>query len=178
MKVWVKVVDPWFAKSSFFSDPPRDASGDFGSFISHRKGVLAQLQSAAMAGRLEKDVSFAQGLLTVDDTVQSAVTLTYLEVCDVICLNFAGDVRYFLCLIHIIDTHSHLVHCCRIKLHRRRYWYHQSSSSNGCGAMRNNLHTKAQWRAWKSSASTSLDLCIKGKSCLIQMRLFVLKVID
>jgi protein HIRA/HIR1 len=81
MKVWVKVVDPWFAKSSFFSDPPRDASGDFGSFVSQRKGVLTQLQSAAMAGRLEKDVSFAQGLLTVDDTVQSAVTLTYLEVC-------------------------------------------------------------------------------------------------
>ncbi|KAK3845554.1 MAG: WD40-repeat-containing domain protein [Linnemannia gamsii] len=79
MKVWVKVVDPWFAKSSFFSDPPRDAPGDFGSFVSQRKGVLAQLQSAAMAGRLEKDVSFAQGLLTVDDTVQSAVTLTYLE---------------------------------------------------------------------------------------------------
>lgn len=95
MKVWVKVVDPWFAKSSFFSDPPRDASGDFGSFVSYRKGVLAQLQSAAMAGRLEKDVSFAQGLLTVDDTVQSAVTLTYLEVCDVICLNFVGDDRYF-----------------------------------------------------------------------------------
>ncbi|KAG0272841.1 HIR complex subunit [Linnemannia exigua] len=79
MKVWVKVVDPWFAKSSFFSEPPRDAPGDFGSFVPQRKGVLAQLQSAAMAGRLEKDVSFAQGLLTVDDTVQSAVTLTYLE---------------------------------------------------------------------------------------------------
>ncbi|KAF9087927.1 HIR complex subunit [Mortierella sp. GBA35] len=80
MKVWVKVVDPWFAKSSFFtSDPSRDSFGDFGPFVPQRKGVLAQLQSAAMAGRLEKDVSFAQELLAVDDTVQSAVTLTHLE---------------------------------------------------------------------------------------------------
>jgi protein HIRA/HIR1 len=84
MKVWVKVVDPWFAKSSFFSDPPRDTPGDFSSFVTPKKGVLAQLQSVAMAGRLEKDVSFAQGLLAVDDTVQSAVTLTYLEVCSVV----------------------------------------------------------------------------------------------
>ena len=88
MKTWVKVIDPWFAMSSFFGSDPTihragaavDAFGESGSAVSFRKGVLAQMHAAAMSGRQEKDAAFAQELLRVDETVQGAVTLSHLEV--------------------------------------------------------------------------------------------------
>ena len=89
MKAWVKVIDPWFALSSFSGSDPAfnrgtstagDPFGDAGAPVPFRKGVLAQLQNAANGGKLEKDATFAQELLNVDDAVQSAVTLAHLEV--------------------------------------------------------------------------------------------------
>ncbi|KAG0051915.1 HIR complex subunit [Gryganskiella cystojenkinii] len=87
MKTWVKVIDPWFALSSFSGSDPsmnrgtsaRDPFGDAVGPVSFRKGVLVQLQNAANGGKIEKDAAFAQELLNVDDAVQSAVTLAHLE---------------------------------------------------------------------------------------------------
>ncbi|KAI7832276.1 WD40-repeat-containing domain protein [Gamsiella multidivaricata] len=83
MKVWVKVIDPWFAISSFFGTDPmlggRDSFGDIAPSVPLKKGVLSHLQAAATGGRLEKDVAFAQELLNVEESVQSVVTLTHLE---------------------------------------------------------------------------------------------------
>ncbi|KAI1295149.1 HIR complex subunit [Mortierella claussenii] len=85
LKTWVKVVDPWFAISSFYGTDPmmggRDSFGDIAapSSIPQKKGILSQLQAAATGGRLEKDVAFAQELLNVEDSVQGVVTLTHLE---------------------------------------------------------------------------------------------------
>ncbi|ORZ17493.1 WD40-repeat-containing domain protein [Lobosporangium transversale] len=84
MRTWVKVVDPWFAISSFFGTDPmlggRDSFGDIAApSVSQKKGILSQLQAAATGGRLEKDVAFAQELLNVEDSVQGVVTLTHLE---------------------------------------------------------------------------------------------------
>ncbi|KAF9358579.1 HIR complex subunit [Mortierella sp. NVP85] len=83
MKTWVKVIDPWFAISSFFGTDPvlggRDSFGDIAPSAPLRKGVLSQLQAAATNGRQEKDVAFAQELLNVEESVQSVVTLTHLE---------------------------------------------------------------------------------------------------
>ncbi|KAF9177411.1 HIR complex subunit [Haplosporangium sp. Z 11] len=88
MKTWVKIVDSWFATSSFFgTDPVLGASrglngdlfGDSHRSIPQRRGVLAHLQATAAGGRLERDVAFAQELLNVNEAVQSAVTLGHLE---------------------------------------------------------------------------------------------------
>ncbi|KAG0309893.1 HIR complex subunit [Dissophora globulifera] len=83
MKIWVKVIDPWFAISSFFGTDPvlggRDSFGDIAPSLPQRKGILSHLQAAATGGRLEKDVAFAQELLNVEESVQSVVTLTHLE---------------------------------------------------------------------------------------------------
>ncbi|KAG0265506.1 HIR complex subunit [Actinomortierella ambigua] len=90
MKSWVRVVDAWYATSSFFGVDPSTTiaaatatTGSGGGLMSpplqQRKGVLAHLQAAAMGGRLDRDVGFAQELLHVDSTVQGAVTLRHLE---------------------------------------------------------------------------------------------------
>lgn len=83
MKTWVKVIDPWFAVSSFFGSGPvlvgRDSFGDVTLPAPLRKGVLSYIQAAATNGRQEKDVAFAQELLNVEESVQSAVTLAHLE---------------------------------------------------------------------------------------------------
>ncbi|KAF9936720.1 HIR complex subunit, partial [Modicella reniformis] len=83
MKTWVKVIDPWFAISSFFGTDPvlggRDSFGDIAPSAPLKKGVLSHLQAAATNGRQEKDVAFAQELLNVEESVQSVVTLTHLE---------------------------------------------------------------------------------------------------
>ncbi|KAG0201883.1 HIR complex subunit [Mortierella sp. GBA30] len=89
MKVWVKVVDPWFSTSSFFGTDPALgsslSSSGFGrepfgkDLVPQRRGVLALLQAAATGGRQEKDAAFAQELLNVEQAVQSVVTLTHLE---------------------------------------------------------------------------------------------------
>ncbi|KAF9585251.1 HIR complex subunit [Lunasporangiospora selenospora] len=79
LKSWVKIIDPWFATSSFFgSDSLAVVRGD-GDPVVPRKGVLAHLQAAATGGRLDKDVAFAQELLNVEESVQSVVTLAHLE---------------------------------------------------------------------------------------------------
>jgi protein HIRA/HIR1 len=83
MKAWVKIVDAWFASSSFFGVDPV-----FGGKLNQQavsplgqcKGVLAQLQAASTMGRLDKDAAFAQELLNVEATVQNSVTLSHLEV--------------------------------------------------------------------------------------------------
>ena len=84
MKTWVKVIDPWFAISSFFGTDPmlgsRDSFGDITPSLPQRKGVLSHLQAAATGGRQEKDAAFAQELLNVEESVQNVVTLTHLEV--------------------------------------------------------------------------------------------------
>ncbi|KAF9974826.1 HIR complex subunit [Actinomortierella ambigua] len=89
MKAWVRVVDAWYATSSFFGVDPStglavagssgSSSGMMSPPLQQRKGVLAHLQAAAMGGRLDRDVGFAQQLLHVDSTVQGAVTLRHLE---------------------------------------------------------------------------------------------------
>ncbi|KAF8938878.1 HIR complex subunit [Dissophora ornata] len=83
MKTWVKVIDPWFAISSFFGADPmlggRDSFGDITPSLPQRKGVLSHLQAAATGGRQEKDAAFAQELLNVEESVQNVVTLTHLE---------------------------------------------------------------------------------------------------
>ncbi|KAG0345255.1 HIR complex subunit [Podila humilis] len=81
MKAWVRIVDPAFASSSFYGSDPvfGQPHQNFATPVGQRKGVLAQLQAAANAGRLDKDATFAQGLLNVDATVQNVVTLSHLE---------------------------------------------------------------------------------------------------
>ncbi|KAG0244912.1 HIR complex subunit [Actinomortierella wolfii] len=86
MKSWTRVVDAWYATSSFFGVDPSTAIGgnatSSGGGVSsplQRKGVLAHLQAAAIGGRLDRDVSFARELLHVDAAVQGAVTLRHLE---------------------------------------------------------------------------------------------------
>lgn len=83
MKVWVKIVDAWFATSSFFGADPvfgGKLNQQAVSPLGPRKGVLAQLQASSTLGRLDKDAAFAQELLNVEATIQSAVTLSHLEV--------------------------------------------------------------------------------------------------
>ncbi|KAF9174153.1 HIR complex subunit [Mortierella sp. AD010] len=83
MKTWVKVIDPWFAISTFYGTGPvlsnRDSFGDITPSLPQRKGILSHIQAAATGGRLEKDAAFAQELLNVERSVQSAVTLSHLE---------------------------------------------------------------------------------------------------
>ncbi|KAG0362558.1 HIR complex subunit [Podila minutissima] len=82
MKVWVKIVDAWFASSSFFGIDPvfgGKLNQQAVTPLGQRKGVLAQLQAASTMGRLDKDAAFAQELLNVEATVQNSVTLSHLE---------------------------------------------------------------------------------------------------